>query len=265
MTWWSRLWRRNKLEQDLGRELNFHIEERISGLKSAGLSEEEARRKVRQEFGGIEQVKEECRDARRMNLLDDLGRDLRYSLRMLRKSPTFTGVAILSLALGIGANTSIFSLIDALLLRPLPVPDSDRLVSLLLDSGNGRPQSYLSYAIFQELAKQKQIFSGVFTWAGHQFQMRSGGEMTHVDGALASGEYFSTLGVRPEIGRTLTSEDDQPSGGKAGPVAVISDAFWSRQFRRNPSAIGSDLVLDRVHFTIVGVMPRGFFGAECDL
>jgi predicted permease len=262
MTWWSRLWRRNQLEQDLGRELQFHIEERLTALRRTGLNEDEARRRVRQEFGGIEQVKEDCRDARTMNVLDDLGRDLRYALRMLRKSPVFTAVAILSLALGIGANAAIFSVIDALLLRPLPVPHPDRLMSILLDTGNGRPQAYFTYAMFDKIARQSEIFSGVFTWAGHQFQMRSGSEMVHVDGALASGEYFSTLGVPAAIGRTLTPADDQPGGGKYGPVAVISDAFWSRQFRRNPSAIGSDLILDQVHFTIVGVMPAGFFGAE---
>ena len=159
MTWWSRLWRRNELEQDLGRELQFHIpEERLLSFKRTGLSEDEARRRVRQEFGGIEQVKEDCRDARRMNVLDDLGRDLRYTLRMLRKSPVFTAVAILSLALGIGANTAIFSLIDALLLRPLPVPHPDRLMSISMDAGNGRPEeAYFTYAMFDEIARQRGI------------------------------------------------------------------------------------------------------------
>lgn len=124
MTWWSRLWRRNKLEQDLGRELQFHIGERIAALQSTGISKEEARRQVRQEFGGIEQVKEECRNARGTRWLEDLFRDLQYAFRQLRSNPGFTVVTILVLALGIGANAAVFSVINTVLLRPLPFLDS---------------------------------------------------------------------------------------------------------------------------------------------
>ncbi|HTU47163.1 MAG TPA: ABC transporter permease [Bryobacteraceae bacterium] len=256
------LFKRKRVEQELDEELEFHLQQRVEGEIAKGANALEARYIALRAMQGLAQKKEECRDARRVNIIENLGHDLRYAGRMLRKSPVFTGVAILSLALGIGANTAVFSLIDALLLRPLPVPHSDRLISIFAHTGNGRPRYYFTYAIFNEVAKQSRIFSGVFTWAGHQFQMRSGPDMVHVDGVLASGEYFSTLGVPASIGRTLTPADDQPGGGKYGPVTVISDAFWSRQFQRNPSAVGSGLTLDRVRFTVVGVMPPGFFGAE---
>ncbi len=256
------LFRRKRVEQELDDELKFHLEQRIQEEIAKGASAKEARYAALRAMHGLAQRKEECRDVRHVNWIENLARDIRYAARILRKSPAFTGVAILSLALGIGANTAVFSLIDALLLRPLPVPHSERLVSIFANAGKTKARYYVTYAIFEQIAKQSQIFSGVFTWAGHQFQMRSGPDMVHVDGALASSEYFSTLGVPAALGRTLTPADDQPEGGKDGPVAVISDAFWSRQFQRNRSAVGSGLTLDGVPFTIVGVMPPGFFGAE---
>lgn len=256
------LFRRKDVEQELQEELQFHLERRTEEEISKGAEWQQARYIALRSMEGLAQKKEDCRDTRRVNFVENLGRDLRYAGRMLRKSPIFTAVAILSLALGIGANTAVFSLIDTLLLRPLPVPHSEQLTGIFARTGNAQPQYYFTYAIFEQIAKQSRIFSEVFTWAGHQFQMRSGPDMVHVDGVLASGEYFSALGVPAAMGRTLTPADDRPGGGKYGPVAVISDAFWSRQFQRNPSAVGSDLTLDRVHFTIVGVMPPGFFGAE---
>ncbi len=166
MTWWSRCWRRNELEQDLGRELEFHIAERISDLKSGGLSEDEARRRVRQEFGGVEHVKERCREARGTRWLESTLQDIRYSVRTLRKSPVFTVVAMLTLALGIGTNTAIFSLINAVMLRLLPVQHPDQLVLLTdpAESGvaadttqNGK-RSILSYPEFEELQSRNTVF-----------------------------------------------------------------------------------------------------------
>ncbi len=255
------LFRRRRVEHELDDELRYHLEQHIEEEIARGISPEEARYAALRSMQGLEQHKEECRDKRRVGVIENLGRDVRYATRMLRKSPAFTTVAIVSLALGIGANTAIFSLIDTLLIRPLPVPQPNRLVTVLA-SPRSHPRPYLTHPIFEAIQRQTQNFSSVFTWSGHQFQMNTGREMVHVPGMLASGDYFAGLGVPPARGRAFTSADDKPEGGKDGPVAVISDEFWSRHFQRNPSAIGAALTLDGVRFTIIGVMPPGFFGAE---
>src|ERR1700735_1910003 len=238
MMWWSRWWRRNKLEQDLARELQFHIDERISALKSAGMSEGEARRKVRQEFGGIEQVKEECRNARGTLWLESTIQDFRYALRTLRKSPVFTAVAILTLGLGIGANTAIFSLINAVMLRMLPVQHPEQLV-LLTDPSDGGVavdttehgiRSLLSYPEFAELRSNNTVFSGMLAAQSEVsdsdvFPIGStAGQGTKARTELVSGNFFHVLGVQPIIGRVFTAEEDKVPGGN--PVAVVSYEYW---------------------------------------
>ena len=256
------LFQRRRVEKDLNEELQYHLEQRIEVEKARGLGTDEARYAALRAMQGLEQRKEECRDARRVNVIENAVRDVRYALRMLKKSPVFAIVAVLSLALGIGTNTAIFSLIDALLLRPLPVPESERLVRIEANTGGPRAINYFTYTLFERVRDRNSVFSGTFTWADHRFQMRSGTDMVHVNGALASGDYFRTFGVSPQIGRTFTVDDDHPDGGKNGPVTVISDAFWESQFQRNPGVIGAGITLDGVRFTIIGVMPRSFFGAD---
>jgi putative ABC transport system permease protein len=256
------LFRRKDVEQELKEELSYHFERRIEEEAALGKTPEEARYAALRAMQGLEQHKEECRQARGLAFIEDTLYDVRYALRLLKKNRGFASVAVLSLALGIGANTAIFSLMDALLLRPLPVPDPGALVVVYANDHGPHPRTHLTNAIFEQVRDRASVFAGVFTWAGHQFQMRAGAEMVHVNGAFASGGYFRTLGVPAIIGRTFTARDDKPGGGKSGPVAVISDTFWSNRFRRNPSAIGAGLVLDGVDFTIVGVMPPSFFGAD---
>jgi predicted permease len=258
------LFRRNNVEAELSEELRNHVEQLTEANLASGMTLHDARAAALLSLRGIEQYKEECRDVRGVSWLENLGRDLRYAARTLRKTPGFTCVAILSLALGIGANTAIFSLIDTLLIRPLPVPYPERLRIVELNRGNGYPQAAITYTLFDALRSHNQAFSALFTWSNHSFQMKSGEDMIHVNGMLASGDYFSGLGVAPLVGRTFTVSDDHPSGGKDGPVAVISENFWQRQFQRNLSPIGSELTLDRVAFTIIGVMPQSFFGADVD-
>ena len=270
--WWSRLWRRDKLEQDLGRELQFHIEERISALKSAGMSEAEARRKVRLEFGGIEQVKEECRNARGTLWLESTIQDLRYALRTLRKSPGFTAVAVLTLGLGIGANTAIFSLINAVMLRMLPVQHPEQLVLLTDPSESGVDvdttqhgiRSILSYPEFEELRFHNTVFSGM---SAAQSEVSDSdvflGGSTAVQAIkahteLVSGNLFQVLGIRPVIGRVFTAEEDKVSGGN--PVAVVSYDYWQREFGGNSTIVGSTIRVGQGIFQIVGVAPPGFRG-----
>ncbi len=256
------LFRRKHVEKELDEELRFHMEQRTEEEIAKGHTPEEAHNLARRAMEGLEQKKEQCRDTRRLNPIENLGRDVRYAVRVLRKSPVFASVAVLSLALGIGANTAIFSLIDTLLLRPLPVPQPGRLVQIGLDRGFRQPQTAFSRGLFEQTRANSTVFSGVFTWSDLRFQMRSGPEMVHVNGALAGGDYFAGLGVPALIGRTFTAAEDVPNGGKSGPVAVISYEFWSSHFQRNPAAIGRTLVLDGVNFTVIGVMPRQFFGAD---
>ncbi len=259
------LFRRKNVEAELEEELRNHLEQLTEANLAKGMPPQEARAAALLSIRGLEQYKEECRDVRGVSWLENLGRDVRYAARMLRKNPGFTCVAVLSLALGIGANTAIFSLIDTLLIRPLPVPHPERLRIIELNPGSPRPQPAITYPLFEALRSHNQAFSSLFTWSSHSFQMKSGEDMVHVNGTLASGDYFSALGVVPLAGRTFTASDDHPSGGKDGPVAVISDRFWERQFQRNASAIGSSLTLDGIAFNIVGVVPKTFFGADVDV
>ncbi len=253
---------RRTVEHELSEELLYHLDQLTNANLASGMNAKAARETALRAMQGLEQHKEECRDVRGVAWLENLGRDLHYAVRVFRKNPTFTAVAILSLALGIGANTAIFSLINTLLIRPLPVIHAERLRIFELHREEGKPQFALTYQLFESIKLHNQAFSGLFAWSSHSFQMKSGSNMLHIDGALASGGYFSTLGVSAIAGRAFTDADDHPTGGKDGPVAVISERFWEQQYHRSPSAVGSLLTLDRVGFTIIGVMPRSFFGTD---
>jgi len=252
---------RKRLEEEMERDFREHIERETEENIERGMTPREARHAAHRKFGNVARLKEETRSVWTWRWLDELSQDLRYAFRTLRKNRSFAAVAVLSLALGIGANTAIFSLIDSLLLRPLPVPHPEQLVTLDLWNG-GRGQASITYPIFDETRSRNKVFAQTFAWGGHDFQTLIDGETVHVQGALASGDYFTGLGVPAIIGRTFTPNDDKLGGGPNGPVAVISDAFWARQFQRNPAAVGRAITLDQVQFTIIGVMPGNFFGAE---
>jgi putative ABC transport system permease protein len=250
---WERLFRKGRLEARLDAELRDHLERQTADYVRSGLSETEARRRAHQDLGGLEQVKEACRDVRGTRLLDDLQQDLRYGIRVLRKSPTFTVVAVLSLTLGIGANTTIFTLVDTLILRSLPVHDPGRLVRLQGASWTN--------PIWEEIrARQHEILAGAAAFFDTRFDLARGGQAEPVEGLYASGAFFDVLGMPAIVGRTFTVDDDRRGGGEAGAVAVISYAFWQARYGGAADAVGRTLELNGVPFTIVGVTPPSFLG-----
>jgi len=266
MTWWQRLWRRKELEQQLAKELQFHLDERISTLENEGLSEPEAWRQARQELGRLEPVKEACRDARGTLWLESSLQDFRYAVRTLRKTPAFTLAAIFTLALGIGANTAIFQLLDAVRLRSLPVAEPHRLAQIQIPGKRGFGVSHysdnLSYPLFEQIREHQQAFSGVLAWDSGYGTERIGPreQARHVPVLRVSGEFFSTLGVPPAAGRLLGPEDDRR--GCPSPTVVLGYTFWQTEFAGQLSAIGSRLVVDDQPLEIVGVTRAGFSGPE---
>src|SRR5919199_1282433 len=192
--------------------------------------------------------------------------DVRYGLRVLRKSPGFTLVAVVTLALGVGANTAIFQLIDAVRLRTLPVTDPQELVGVQLADMTGARGNFSSeypivtYPIWEQIRERQQAFSGVFAWSADTFNLSAGGEARFSRGLWVSGDFFGVLGVRPQLGRVLTPADDVKGCGSPG--AVISHAFWKREFGGDPSVVGRRLTLEGQPFEIVGVTPASFFGPE---
>ncbi len=260
------LFRRRQVEQELDEELRYHIERQIEEHIAKGMTPEEARYTALRALGGIEQRKEECRDLRRVRLIEDLIQDLRYGLRTLRKSPGVTAIAILSLALGIGANTAIFSLINALMLRMLPVKEPQELVvfSHTNTLGTRVTSNSFNYPLYEMFRDRNQSFTGIFA-AGGVGRARltvegTAGEVESAQQNRVSGNFFSVLGVDAIIGRTLTEDDDRIVNPQR--VAVISYDFWQRRFGLDPAVIDRRITLDDRPLTIVGVAPPGFFGFE---
>jgi predicted permease len=192
--------------------------------------------------------------------------DLRHGTRVLRNAPAFAGVAILSLALGIGANTAIFGIVNAVILKALPVRDPGRLVALVVDkSARGKPAepaSYYTNPIWEQIRDHQQVLDGVSAYASHAFDTGAGGQVQRVSGLFVSGRFFDVVGARPWIGRTFTRDDDRRGGGADGPTAVLGYGFWRDRFGASPAAVGSTLRIEGHPFTIVGVAPPGFFGLE---
>jgi hypothetical protein len=247
------------MERELDDELQFHLAQQVEKEIQAGLPPAEARRRAQIALGGLEQTKDECREARGTAALETTVQDIRYALRVLGKSPAFTSVAVLSLALGIGANTAIFTLMDALMLRSLPVKAPDQLYRLAPAGQAGILESS-NFRLYEIMRDQSRSFSGVLLYNPNQWQVGLGGEAELVYGQCVTGNYYGLLGVQAAVGRTVTEEDDRAAGGN--PVAVLSHAYWERRFGRDPSVLGRTITINQVPFSVVGVTPPEFFGLE---
>jgi predicted permease len=255
------LFRRAQVERELDEELQYHLERQIGEHLAKGMTPEEARHAALRAMGGVERRKEECRDTRRVRLIEDLMQDVRYGLRTLRKSPGFTAVAALSLALGIGANTAIFSLVNVVLLRPLPVENPERLISLNYASEKGGDVSpTFSYLNYRDLRDRNNALDGLIAYRMAPISLSHDGNNERAWGYLATGNYFDVLGVKPALGRLLTPEDDKAEG--AHPVMVISYDCWQKRFAGDPNVVGRGVLVNARSFTIIGVAPRDFYGTE---
>ncbi|HEU4630709.1 MAG TPA: ABC transporter permease [Gemmatimonadaceae bacterium] len=246
---------RGREERELEAELRFHLEMEVEKNVGRGMSPEEARRRALVAFGGVERFKDEVRDARGLGRLEDSWRDLRLAARSLRRSPGFTVVAVLALALGIGANTAVFSVVNGVLLAPLPYPDPERLVYLGWDWGNGDRIDALTPLQFEFWREQSRVLEGAATYKPFRADLSATADRDEIDGLRVSADFFRVLGVRPALGRAFAPEETAPGGRK---VAVLSDAFWRRRFGADSAVVGRTLRLDADVVTIVGVMPPHF-------
>jgi predicted permease len=262
---WSRASiHRAELEQSMRDEMRLHMELYEADLLKTGVSPEDARRRTHAEFGSVEARKDECREALGLRLLDELRADVSYALRLLHRSPAFAAVALLSLGLGIGANTAIFSLVDTVMLKSLPVDDPERLFFIDNSGGKSGGNSGPPYPCFEILRDHNRYLSGLAAFNENRFKVTIDGNPEQVRGQYASGSYFDVLGVRAVQGRLLTPADDSElgRGGPSGAVAVISDGFWRRRFGADPAVLGKNIQVGTHWVTIVGVTPPGFFGLQ---
>jgi putative ABC transport system permease protein len=257
MNWWSRLLRRGRVEAELEAELRDHLERQVADYIRDGYTEQEARRRARLEFGGVEQVKELCRDARGTRLVEELAQDVGYAARLFRKSPGFTAVAVLTLALGLGANMAVFGLVEALLMRPLPVRNPGELIVLIRVQGPSTAEHF-DLPQVTHLAAQSAIFSSLCAFGTDTFNVGNADTLEPTPGAWVTGSYYETLGLQSVAGRLLTPEDDRLGAPVA---AVITYDYWTRKFARDPGIIGRHILIDGVPVTIVGVTPPKFTGA----
>jgi putative ABC transport system permease protein len=267
MGWLKQIFLRRRRYDELSESIRDHLEEKIEDLMEAGLSREEAIRKARREFGNVTLIEERSREVWQWRGLETLFQDLRFGVRMLLKSKSFTAVAILSLALGIGANTAIFQLIDAVRLRMLPVKAPQELAEVRIADMRGARGGFtlmwyptVTNRIWEQIRERQQAFSGIFAWGAMSVNRASDGEARPARLLYVSGDFFNTLGVGAALGRVFTTTDDQRGCGEAG--LVISHAFWQSEYGGNVSVIGRKLRLGDHSFDIIGVTPANFFGME---
>ncbi len=247
------LFRRTRVEEELREEFRFHLDHQIREYVGQGLSEEEARCASVCDMGGVEQHKEDCRDARGLRLIESFWRDLCFGMRMMRRSPGFTATALITLALGIAANTAVFSIVDAVLVRPLPYRDPSRIVRI----GHGPPrlsEPTLGWPIFSALHEKSSCFASVALYSLKASSLTAEGTTNDINVVSASPSLFQLLGVDAAQGRVFSEDESQP--GKDS-ILLLSDKLWQRLFDRDQSILGRSMILDNKAYTVIGIMPRG--------
>jgi predicted permease len=260
------LFRKREAEQELDEELRDYLDKSTAEKMRSGMIREEAMRRARLEMGGVEAVKESVRAASWETRIETLWTDLRFGARLLRFNPVFAGAAILSLALGIGANTAIFQLLDAVRLRTLPVKNPQEIARVVFDRRGSRSGNFstrypdFTYSMWQQIRDKQQGFSSVYAWAPVQFNVSPAGEVHNVQGLFVSDEFFETLGLKPALGRLLSTADDQPSCASAG--AVLSYSYWQQEYGGRRDVVDGKITINRHPVPIIGVGEREFYGVE---
>ena len=257
---------RARRDEEAAREIASYIAIETDDNIARGMTPQAAHEAAVRKFGNATRVREEIYWMNTIRPVDTLWQDLRYAARLLLRDKGFAAAAIVSLALGIGANTAIFQLLDAVRLRTLPVSQPEQLVEVRFKPGTSRSGSFigrrpmLTYPLFDEIRRRQGMFSGIFAWSSSPLNTATGGEVRRIEGLWASGEMWSVLGLKPAIGRFYSSEDDRPGCGSPG--AVLSYAYWQREFGGAPAALQQAVRLEGVKFDIIGVAPRDFFGLD---
>jgi putative ABC transport system permease protein len=250
---------KQRVDQDLDQEIRSYLDFVAEEKARSGMSRDEALRQARFELGGVEQLKENVRDVRLGVYMDNLLQDLRYGVRVLRRNPGFAATAILTLALGIGATTAIFSVVDSVVLKPLPFPTADRLArirSVIAAAGNG--SGIASYPDFLDWRARNHVFDGMAVFRTNDFTLIGPREPLHLQGAVVSAQLFSLLGVSPALGRSFFPEEDNPAAAGGADPVILSAGLWQREFGSDASVLGRAIQLGGQPFTVVGVMPPAF-------
>jgi putative ABC transport system permease protein len=258
-SWFTATLHGSRLETEMDAELRFHIETYAEDLVRSGVPREEAMRRARLEFGALERAKAECREARGIGTLEALVQDSRHGARLFRKSPGFTIVAVLTLALGIGASTAVFSVVNAILLKPLPYPDAERIVIpwLVAPPGVNIGAEFIPWGQiqFRLLTKEDHPFQHVGAYQNDSFNLTGSGEPALLDGFRTSAGFFPALGVSPILGRTYSTDEDQPGHEH---VVVLSYRLWTERFGADRGLLGRAVNLNEIPYAVIGVMPADF-------
>ncbi len=256
-SWWSALMHRGRFEDEMRAEMQFHLQARIADLVDGGMRPAEAERQARMEFGTVAALQEDCRQSRGLRFIDTTTQDIRYATRLMRKTPGFTAAAIISLALGIGANTAIFTLVDAVIFRTLPFNEPQGLYFLAHGTAEN-PGTSSNYPLFERFAALTDVFDGVTAYNTNGLKVSTPDGLESVDSLWVSGNYHAVVGVPMALGRGFTAERDRDVGGSM--IAVISDHYWARRFNRAPDVLGHTLILNGHSVEIVGVTAPEFTG-----